>query len=174
MGPDSNKIDAVYCTDLYKEQIEAEKDLDDNTDYFTQMFQDEVSTTDAIFWQWICPSTSSIDIDSNFGIQAIAVPCSVEPDAVYAKSKACSDEAVGDIHVASRVVSSNFDEYTYRKDNKNLQLYKDDQKVYLESGNKVSMKAFASDKFINLLHDNFMWSAQESVVNTTKLYQDES
>ena len=68
MGPDSNKIDAVYCTDLYKEQIEAEKDLDDNTDYFTQMFQDEVSTTDAIMWQWICPNTSSIEINSSFGI----------------------------------------------------------------------------------------------------------
>ena len=50
LAPDNSKIDAVYCRDLYKEQIEAEVDIDDGTDYFTQMFSDQLVDFDSAYW----------------------------------------------------------------------------------------------------------------------------
>jgi len=78
LARDSSRIDAVYCTDLYREEIEMERNSTSGDDYFTQMFSDWNG------FKWICPNITILHTDFRLGIDALVVPCKQEPNAVYA------------------------------------------------------------------------------------------
>ena len=50
--------DAVYCTDLYADQIAAERNQSSTTKDFTKAFKDEYGQ------KWVCPNTTKVVIDS--------------------------------------------------------------------------------------------------------------
>ena len=101
-------IDAVNCTDLYAEQIEAEKNGTWSSNYFTNTFGfDEVDGT-----QWICPNASILVAE----LYTSVVPCSSKPDAIYAANTTCADETYQDgLWVFMQLVTTNLASETYFK-----------------------------------------------------------
>ena len=50
-------IQAVYCQDYYRDEIEAEKDLPAEEQFWTNEFNDNNGII-----QWICPNTKSVSL----------------------------------------------------------------------------------------------------------------
>ena len=116
-------FDAVYCKDLYADQIEAEKNGTSSTNDFTQAFQDKNG------FKWVCPRTNEkITIpkfnDNGGYLQMSVLKCDNVQQAVYAGDEACATEFAADdaVTISTRVISTNFDPELYHKEEK-MQLF---------------------------------------------------
>ena len=66
---DNPVIDAVYCTDLYADQIEAERNGTSSTQDYTKAFQDYYGT------RMVCPNATNITINANYTLSAKLLQC---------------------------------------------------------------------------------------------------
>lgn len=77
--------DAVYCTELYADNIAKEKENDNYGNDFTEAFADYQGTH-----KWICPNiTDEIEISKDFTLVLNYLPCDAAYGAVYAEGVAC-------------------------------------------------------------------------------------
>ena len=113
--------DAVWCPDLYAENIEAERNGTVSSDYFTKVFdydrEDERPR--------ICPNiTETVALPLDDQLIAQVVPCdeAVGDYAKYAANFTCGDPGVLSYSFSFFVSSTNFDPDIYEKDHE-LQIY---------------------------------------------------
>ena len=103
-------LDAVYCKDLYSEQIEAELTSIVKTSFFSDTFNNYYpfgEEDDGV--AWICPDIlAPLDITYNYPLRVKAVPCKDAVKAVYAASKTCDPSTFGsDLELYMQLVSTN-------------------------------------------------------------------
>ena len=67
LDSDARRIDAVYCSDFYKDELELESNGTVSTSYFTDSFGGNNF--------WICPDTEDFLINKKLGLSAYVVPC---------------------------------------------------------------------------------------------------
>ena len=107
LGPLAKRIDAVYCADFYKDEIEQERNGTVKTNYFTDIFGNGNEL------KWICPDIEQFEIDYNYGLSASVVQCNLETEAKYADSEECLPYSPSNVTIWTRLVSSNFDPDLY-------------------------------------------------------------
>ena len=113
-------LDAVYCKDLYSEQIEAELTSEVKTSFFSTTFSDYHpfgAEDDGV--AWICPDViEPLEITYSYPLRAKAVPCKDAVKAVYAASETCeaSSFSGSDLELYMQLVSTNLAAVDYFRD----------------------------------------------------------
>ena len=111
--------DAVYCTDLYADEIAAERNQSSSTKDFTKAFKDEYGQ------KWVCPNATKVVIDSVTAFKTHILPCANAQQALYAEDMPCEEPEDGQYYSASiktRMVSTHFNAEIYHTEKKR-QLY---------------------------------------------------
>jgi len=79
------KIDAVYCSDFFAEQLQAEKNGTWTTDYFTGIYIGPEG-----YRTWVCPDVHEVSVAHHDYLVATLEVCSDdEPADVYAAGVRC-------------------------------------------------------------------------------------
>ena len=164
-------LEGVYCTDLYAEQIEAEKNGTVSTKYFTETFLDSLEVNRG--YKWICPNITDLLV-SPAPLWADVVTCRKGYNNTYAGDASCTTDT-GDYYgsptVWLKIVSTNLYADTYYHEGQ-LQL----QSETVHSGpisyrKTVTQYPKVVENRRNIFKDNFWLSTDtQSTVNTTNMF----
>ena len=121
-APDGSfwNIDALYCTDVYADEIAAEKRGDVSSTDYTRAFEQLPEGYDPGQFFWICPDVNSLTFSTqSTSFNVYVYPCdnSRVEESHYADGEACEESASYfglNLHV--RPVSSMFKATQYYKD----------------------------------------------------------
>ena len=154
-------IEAVYCTDLYAEQMELERNGTLATNYFTQMFSDDVLGN-----AWVCPNATAFEVGYDGKVSADVVNCETAHGDVYANNATCNQTTSGGFFVYMRLVSTHLkadDYFSYGQ----LQLYAEDHDKWVPLNKAVAVTTEVLENKQNSFRDNFFSFDATNMVNTT-------
>ena len=163
-------IPPMLCTEVYSDEIAAEKNGTSSSTFFTDTFVNINSDQTP----YICPSKDVL-LDNYYGLKVDYFSCSAYRGFPYPGSPVCNstlDKQMETFQVINTIVSTNFDPVRYSKD-KSLQYYGQDVDLSFRRSLMLFTNAtITASKSINTFLGHFFWraSAKESVNTTTMAY----